>query len=109
MVKLVHSTAQWGGYTFDHPRNFVAAKVKENHVQIVHENLEPSVRMLNVGRRPAFHQDNDFKHCAKVARDGPHQDLHFRVIVSLRTGGGTSPLQEASTFCIIVPILSRGR
>lgn len=39
--------------------------VKENHVQIVNENRESLVRLLNVGRRPAFHQDDGFKHCWK--------------------------------------------
>lgn len=65
---LVHSSAQWGGGgihlwpPLDHCSCYT---VKENHVQIVNENQESLVRLLNVGRRPAFHQDDGFKHCWK--------------------------------------------
>lgn len=69
---------------------------------------KPKIISQNAECWPAFHQDNGFKHCAKVAKDGPHQNLHFSMNLSLRTGGGMSLRQEANTFCVIVPILSRG-
>lgn len=69
---------------------------------------EPKIISQNTECWPAFHQDNGFKHCAKVAKDGLHQNLHFSMNFSLRTGGGTSLSQETNTFCVIVPILSRG-
>lgn len=78
---------------------------KENHIQILDENLKSSVRMLNVGQRSIR---TTVLNTAKVAKDGPHQNLHFSMNLSLRTGGGTSLRQEANTFCVIVPILSRG-
>lgn len=69
---------------------------------------KPKIISQNAECWPAFHQDNDFKHWAKVAKDRPHQNLHFSMNFSLRTGGGTSLRQEANTFLVIVPILSGG-
>ena len=63
------------------------------YIEILQENIQPSVKKLGLGRRFRFQQDNDPKHCAKITKKWFEQN-RICVLDWLRQSPDLNPIEH---------------